>query len=62
MKKSKELKACRRAISRARADEAMYQRAADNSPDEAVRSANQRRANSAGEAADTYERWLKENR
>lgn len=49
---------CRRAISRARADQGMYQGAADNAPDDAVRLFNQRRADSAKEKADTYERWL----
>lgn len=56
-----ELKACRSAISRERADQRMYQRAADNSPDDAVRQWNQQRADSAKDKADTHERWLEEN-
>jgi hypothetical protein len=62
MTKSKELKACRLAISQARGDQSMYQRAANNAPDEAVRSWNQQRADSARDRADTYERWAEENR
>jgi hypothetical protein len=62
MKKSKQLKACRRAISRARGDERMYQQAAENAPDDAVRRFNQQRADWAGEKADTYERWAEANR
>jgi hypothetical protein len=57
----KELKACRQAISRSRGDQEMYQRAADNAPDEAVRDWNQQRADSARDRADTYERWADEN-
>ena len=53
-----ELKACRQAISRARDDECMYQRAADNAPDNGVRHFNQQRADWAGEKAATYESWL----
>lgn len=62
MKKSKELKACGRAISRARADEQMYQRAAENAPDDAVRRFNQQRADWAGDRAAAYESWAEANR
>lgn len=60
--KPKELRACRQAISRTRADQSMYQRAADNAPNDAARAWNQRRADSAKDAADTYEGWLEANR
>jgi hypothetical protein len=61
-KESEERATCRQWAARARSDERMYQRAAANAPDEAVKDWNQKRADSARETADTYERWLKENR
>lgn len=64
MKRTKpsELKACRRAITRARERQAMYQKAADDSPDDVVRRLNQQRSDWAKDDADTYERWLEEHR
>lgn len=61
-KKSKEFKACRQAIKAERDRQALYQRAADNSPSDTVRVANQFRADRAKDSADTYERWLEANR
>jgi len=61
MATAKELKECRKAIAVERADQAMYQRCADNATDDDVRRWNQNRANYAAEAADDYERWLREN-
>ena len=58
MTKAKELKECRKAIALERADQAMYQRCANNATDDGVRRWNQLRADYAAEAADTYERWL----